>query len=84
MANLGQPITIQWARVMAGRIAGVRGNSFKEKIPTKGWWYRFQRRHKEVVLRTPSMIDGGEIYEKCHFVSSMCMSIPILDTVARL
>ena len=36
-----------------------RGTPFKNDIPTSGWWKNFLRRHPQLRLRTPSLIDPG-------------------------
>ena len=36
-----------------------RGTPFKDTLPTFGWWKRFTKRHPQLRLRTPSLIDPG-------------------------
>ena len=61
MATAAQPVTAEWCRIMASRIAHVRGVSFKRQIPSRGWWSRFLKRHPDLSIRTPSVINGGRL-----------------------
>ena len=61
MARAGKPVTPGWVMVMAGRMVKVRGNSFKNDVPTSGWWSSFLSRHPQLSLRTPSIINAGRL-----------------------
>ena len=59
MAKCAQPMTPHWIRLMAARIGRVRGISFKNGLPTRGWSQRFMNRHPDLIQSVPSLIDGG-------------------------
>ena len=60
MANRGLPVSRRDVKCLAQSIDNLHDvQVFKHDGPTDGWLTSFMRRHPEITLRRPSIIDGG-------------------------